>query len=59
MSILDWFKNLGKPEDTRSMPKIKITSEELLNEEERKKQIKEIEITLNLLEEEARVIYRR
>lgn len=59
MSILEWFKNLGKPADTRVLPKVKITREELLNEEERKKQIKEIEITLNLLEEEARVIYRR
>lgn len=59
MRILEWLNNLGKPTETSVPVKLNRDKENLLNEEERKKQIREIEITLNLLEEEARVIYRR
>ena len=58
MSLMDWIKNLGKPTETSvAVPLVKKDTQD--DAKERQREIREIQITLDLLQEEAEMIYRR
>lgn len=65
MTLLEWFRNLGRPSDTESTSvPVKLLTKEYSRSTAQERMliaesIRSIEIRLNLIEDEAEVIYRR
>ncbi len=65
MTLLEWFRNLGRPSGTDSISvPVKLLTKEYSRSTAQERMliaesIRSIEIRLNLIEDEAEVIYRR